>query len=185
MREVERRIQIAVIDEKWRDHLYEIDQLRGGIGLRAYGQRDPLLEYKAEAFRMFEELIQGVEEDTLRYLFRVQPAPPPGNAPRPSAPRPTVVAGAPRVAAPRVVREQHAAASGFAAGQAAALDQEERGNGDSAPAPRPAAGRAAGQAGGAAGGPRTVVHAQPKIGRNEPCPCGSGKKYKKCCGVNL
>jgi preprotein translocase subunit SecA len=180
MREIERRVQLMVLDEKWRDHLYEIDQLRGGIGLRAYGQRDPLLEYKQEAFRMFEELVTAIEEDTVRFLFRVRPAPAAGPARPPAglAARQPVAAGA--------MRAQHAgAASAFGAPTVA-------GTGVRSAAAPTAAGRTATLAQGPprpSGPPpgtpqRTVVRAQPKIGRNEPCPCGSGKKYKKCCGVN-
>ncbi len=178
MREVERRIQIMVIDEKWRDHLYEIDQLRGGIGLRAYGQKDPLLEYKAEAYRMFEELMSSVEEDTIRYLFRVMPAPVPGAGAQPMH-RPALAGGgvAPKTSAR--IQEQHSGVSAYQGGSAPAA--EEAGGGSTATM---TAGRPPRSAGPPPAGSRTVVRSQPKIGRNEPCPCGSGKKYKKCCGQN-
>ncbi len=160
MREIERWVQINIIDQKWRDHLYEVDQLRGGIGLRAYAQKDPLLEYKTEAYRMFRELITGIETDTVRYLFRVMPAVPQRSPARP------VQNGA--------MHAVHAEAGVFGRGGAG------QGAADTpSPSGRPAPPRQA-----PAPGPRTVRRDAPKIGRNEPCPCGSGKKYKKCCGLN-
>ena len=75
MRELERHLFLCTIDEHWRDHLYELDHLKGGIGLRAYGQRDPLIEYKKEAFALFEALLDEVDEDFVQRLFRVQLAP--------------------------------------------------------------------------------------------------------------
>jgi preprotein translocase subunit SecA len=205
MREVERRIQIAVIDEKWRDHLYEIDQLRGGIGLRAYGQKDPLLEYKAEAYRMFEELVASVEEDTVRYMFRVMPAQPsqpaagPRAVARPSASggraqQPSIVGGpSQREPAMRSARTMHGEASAFGGSAPPPPEEEEvavTGGARAGGPGRATRGRGVPIRGGPAGGPapapagRTVVRTQPKVGRNENCPCGSGLKYKKCCGAN-
>jgi preprotein translocase subunit SecA len=84
MREIERRVLLSVIDEKWRDHLHEIDILKEGIYLRAYAQKDPLLEYKGEGFRAFEEMMGTIESETVRLLFRVVPmqAPMPAAHPR-------------------------------------------------------------------------------------------------------
>ena len=177
MREVERRIQLMVIDEKWRDHLFEIDHLRGGIGLRAYAQRDPLLEYKAEAFRMFEELIVGIEEDTVRYLFRVMPAA--ASAPAVRVPHPT-----PRPVARMQTMHQGTSAFGAGATPVAEAGEAAADHGmapGTRPGPAPRRSRPGGSPGEGAG--RTIVRTQPKVGRNEPCPCGSGKKYKKCCGA--
>ncbi len=161
MREVERRILLAVIDEKWRDHLHEMDILKEGIYLRAYAQKDPLLEYKAEAYRMFEEMMRAVESDTVKYLYRVTPVLP-GQAPpggeRAPAPRLAAARLPVRRAEPAAGEEVHASVSAYDAGSASA---------------RPAAPRKA----------RTIVRNEPKVGRNDPCPCGSGKKYKKCCGA--
>jgi preprotein translocase subunit SecA len=146
-REVERQVYLRVIDDHWKDHLYEIDLLRGGIGLRAYGQKDPLLEYKAEAYTMFETLMHQIAEDTLRLLFRVQvqTAPPP------------------MPAAPSGGQATHTQVGGFAPPVAAGAGVR----------PAPAApGRGA-----------AIARGVPKVGRNDLCPCGSGRKYKHCHGA--
>jgi preprotein translocase subunit SecA len=150
MREIERHVYLFTVDEHWRDHLYELDHLKGGIGLRAYGQRDPLIEYKKEAYALFETLVREVREEFVQRLFRVQLTP----EVRPTVPQPRV---------PRVMQTQHAEAQSFGGGGAAA-----GGEGAAAPAESAAAPAA----------PR--VHDGPVVGRNDPCPCGSGKKYKKC-----
>jgi preprotein translocase subunit SecA len=122
LRQVERSVMLSVIDNKWREHLSEMDYLRAGIGLRAMGQRDPLSEYQREAYDMFAEMVDSVKRDTVRYLFHVELAQP-KTAPQRVAPDPT-------------------------------------GNGQ-----------------------RKPVSVSDKIGRNDPCPCGSGKKYKRCHGA--
>ena len=163
MRQVERHLYLRTIDECWKDHLYEIDQLKGGIGLRAYGQKDPLLEYKGEAYRMFVELIDRIRDELIageHRLFRVvvRPSAPP-EPPRRREPAMTAVhaqAGA--------FGQPEAAASGFAGG--------------AAPPPPPRTPAPEGPP-----RPRTIVREGPKVGRNDPCPCGSGKKYKKCHGI--
>ncbi len=157
MRDLERHLYLYTLDEHWRDHLYELDHLKGGIGLRAYGQRDPLIEYKREAYTLFETLMTEVREDFVQRLFRVQLAPEAVRA----------IEQQPR--APRHVQTQHAETQAFGGGLAPAGDEagEERGG----RAGRPSAGPAP-------AGP--VVRTGPRVGRNDPCPCGSGKKYKKC-----
>ena len=145
MRELERWLYLGALDEHWRDHLYELDHLKGGIGLRAYGQRDPLIEYKKEAFALFEILLDDVREAFVSRLFRVQLAP---DAPRPEP-----------LPAPRRTVAQHAEAEAFGGAPRSSEPAE------APPAP-------------AAGAP--VRHSGPRVGRNDPCPCGSGKKYKKC-----
>jgi preprotein translocase subunit SecA len=155
MRELERHLYLFTLDEHWREHLHELDYLKGGIGLQAYGQRDPLVQYKKEAFTLFETMMSEVREDFVQRLFRVQL--------QPSAAR-QVIEEAPRV--PRQMVAQHAASDAFGgtpAGQ---------------PAPAAASGRAAEPARAAASA--APVRAMPRVGRNDPCPCGSGKKYKKC-----
>jgi preprotein translocase subunit SecA len=153
--DVARQIMLWTVDEKWRDHLYELDHLKGGIGLRAYGQKDPLLEYKREAFQLFETLLDDVHEESVRRLFRLQLA---------EAPR------VPERRAPRLTLH-HDAATAYGGGGAAAASggageaQAGAGPAREAPSGRPALRPARGQ---------------PRAGRNEPCPCGSGKKYKKC-----
>jgi len=150
LRDLERHLYLYTMDEHWRDHLYELDHLKGGINLRAYGQRDPLIEYKKEAFALFETLQRETREDFVQRLFRVQLAPEAEQVVR-QTPRP-----------PRQIVAQHAAADGFAAGAGGAEPAAE-----AAPAPR--------------SGPMAApVQASPRVGRNDPCPCGSGKKYKKC-----
>jgi preprotein translocase subunit SecA len=153
LRDLERHLFLRVLDDHWRDHLYELDHLKGGIGLRAYGQRDPLVEYKREAFALFETLLDEVNEDFVSHLFRVQLAP---EAMQVMAQRPR----------PRQTTELHEAAVAFGGGPA-----PEGAEAGPAPARSPADG----------GAPRPApVHTAPRVGRNDPCPCGSGKKYKKC-----
>jgi preprotein translocase subunit SecA len=155
LRELERHVYLFTLDEHWRDHLYELDGLKGGIGLRAYGQRDPLIEYKKEAFTLFQTLLRDVREEFVERLFRVQLAP-------------EVMREVERRPAPRQLVAQHAeAGSAFAA--------------VAAPAGAGQAPEGAGRAPSATM-TRAPVHVQPRAGRNDPCPCGSGKKYKKCHG---
>ncbi|MFA5161585.1 MAG: preprotein translocase subunit SecA [Elusimicrobiales bacterium] len=132
---VERMLLLQLIDHSWKSHLYELDQLQKSIGLRAYGQKDPLIEYQKESFGMYQSMMARVRDQMVDYLFKIQPppkprpaeeTPPPENAPQPRAPRPAA-----------------------------------------RPERKPAA--------------KSAPEA-PKTGRNDPCPCGSGKKYKKCCG---
>jgi preprotein translocase subunit SecA len=152
-REIERRVMLSVIDEKWRDHLYEMDMLKEGIGLRAWGQKDPLIEYKREAFGAFEAMMGGLGEDVMRRLFRVSIIPAPTDGPR-AVP---VALRAPRPSEPVGVRESHTPLPVFSAARPAM------------PAPRQST---------------TPIKSENRVGRNDPCPCGSGKKYKKCHGVN-
>jgi preprotein translocase subunit SecA len=166
MPDVERWVLLGVIDERWRDHLHEIDILKEGIYLRAYAQKDPLLEYKGEAFRMFEEIMTAVEADTVKRLFRVVPARPVETVPSAEAARrlepaaPVLAGGVPQRRPASSARvEQKASVSAYSG----------------APGPEGAPDPGAGKV-------RQVVRTEPKVGRNDPCPCGSGKKYKKCCG---
>ena len=150
MRQIERFAILRVIDDRWRAHLYEMDQMKEGIGLRAYGQKDPLLEYKGEGFRMFKEMLGMIDEQALEFIFKAQVTMEP--------PQPV------RRRAPAALTAVHQSAEGMGyigAGQA-----------PSAPAP-PKPGK-----------PQPIVLEQ-KVGRNDPCPCGSGKKYKKCHGVDM
>ena len=133
MRQYERLILLNVLDAHWKDHLLAMDQLKEGIGLRGYGQRDPLVEYKKESFATFEQMMDGIEEQSLRYLYLLQP-----------------------VEDRDKVREME---------RRQRKQEMVMGPAEEEPQPR-----------------RPVVRG-PKIGRNEPCPCGSGKKYKKCCAL--
>ena len=127
LRELERVILLKVIDHKWMDHIDDMDQLRQGIGLQAYGQRDPLVEYKFTGYDMFDEMSNAIREETAGALLHVK-------------------------VEQKIEREQVAKVTGT-------------NKDDSAPK-----------------GP--YVRKTAKIGRNDPCPCGSGKKYKQCCGSN-
>jgi len=135
MRWLERRIILDIVDTQWKDHLLSLDHLKEGIGLRGYGQKDPLVEFKKEAFTLFEEMMDRIDSETIRYLFLIQPAKPEDEA---------------REIERRQRRQQQQLQ--YQTGPA------------QAEAPKP-------------------VRAGAKIGRNDPCPCGSGKKYKKCCGT--
>ena len=126
-REVERVILLRVVDQKWMDHIDNMDHLKQGIGLRAYKQMDPIQAYQMEGSAMFEEMIEGIKIDTLKFLFHIQIQKP--------------------VERERVAEETSASHGG---------DEGEAKN--------------------------QTVRNEPKIGRNDPCPCGSGKKYKNCCG---
>ena len=152
-RELERHLYLYTLDEHWREHLHELDNLKGGIGLRAYGQRDPLIEYKKEAFTLFETMMEETREEFVSRFFRVQLQPSAAQEVLAEAPPP-----------PRHMVAQHAEAQAF--GGAPAPDaSEQAGHGVGAPASAQAA--------------QPARHA-PRVGRNDPCWCGSGKKYKKC-----
>ncbi len=136
MRWLERRIILDIVDTQWKDHLLTLDHLKEGIGLRGYGQKDPLVEFKKEAFTLFEDMMGRIDTETVRYLFLVQPAKPEDEA-------------------KEIERRQR-------------RQQQEMQF----------------QAGAAQAEPPKPVRTGAKVGRNDPCPCGSGKKYKKCHGVN-
>jgi len=166
MAQLERTVLLSVMDAKWKDHLYMMDALREGIHLRAYGQRDPLVEYQREAYAMFQDMIASIKAESLELLLRVQPV---------AEARPV------SVFAKTPVTELHP----DAAEAARILPQRpvEVGSGlgalgsgqlPPAPSPQPPAT--------VRSQPASVMRAGPKVGRNEPCPCGSGLKYKRCHG---
>ena len=165
LRDLERFVMLRVIDTRWMDHLLEMDYLREGIGLRAMGQRDPLVEYKSEAYEMFSTLVATINEDFLRTILHIQvvedtaPRAPIGNPMSYSAPSETSIF------------------KGTA--EAAAM------SGVSGPSPEQIA-QASANAGGAKAATVVKDKADPwtNVGRNDPCPCGSGLKYKKCHGAN-
>src|SRR5829696_2600211 len=173
MRYLERQILLQIIDNRWREHLYEMDYLREGIHLRGFAQIDPLVAYKNEGFGMFEELMASIWEEFVRVIFHVEVNIEPAQAEqlfgREEEAREVQYAGGPAAEQPSAIGEARAAGAATAGAGAAA----------------PAA-AAAGAGNGAAEGvnPATVVKTdQEKIGRNDPCWCGSGKKYKKCHGA--
>jgi preprotein translocase subunit SecA len=173
MRYHERMIMLSVIDAQWKDHLRDMDHLKEGIGLRGYGQHDPLVEYKRESFDMFEAMMQRFQEETTRYLYLMQ------ILERPSDP------GQPRSAG---AQGQGPGEGGGAGGNgrrppravATSVDDLEE-------AFQRKKRRELDQARMAGSGEfqqiQQVVRGQAKVGRNDPCPCGSGRKYKKCCGA--
>jgi preprotein translocase subunit SecA len=178
MRYHERMIMLSVLDQQWKDHLLNMDHLKEGIGLRGYGQKDPLVEYKRESFDMFEAMMQRFQEDTVRYLYLMQiiggvsqAGGPPDQDQGGPAGVPVVRSGGgtdgngkrpPRTVATSMDDLEEA----FQRRKRRELEQARMaGAGDRQPVQR-------------------VVRSGAKIGRNDPCPCGSGKKYKKCCGAN-
>ncbi|MGE5736898.1 MAG: preprotein translocase subunit SecA [Acidobacteriota bacterium] len=174
MRHHERMIMLSVLDSQWKDHLLSMDHLREGIGLRGYGQHDPVVEYKRESFDMFEEMMKRFQEDTVRYLYLMQILERPVESV-------TVNAGAegtaPALEPARADqdgnghRRRNVSTSvddleeAFQRRKRRELEQARMaGSGEYQPV-------------------QQVVRGGDKIGRNDPCPCGSGKKYKKCCGA--
>jgi preprotein translocase subunit SecA len=168
LRRVERDIMLQIVDAQWKDHLYSLDHLKEGIGLRGYGQRDPLVEYKKESFELFQAMKDRIEEEMVRYLWRLTPLPPAGEGEAEAAPR------APRRPPSPPPMTLHgpstptrspfgAIASSGSASAVAAPPRPARTGGDDTV--------------------RQVKREEPKVGRNDPCPCGSGKKYKKCHGA--
>jgi preprotein translocase subunit SecA len=165
LRRVERDIMLQVADAQWKDHLYSLDHLKEGIGLRGYGQRDPLVEYKKESFALFTAMRDRVDEEMIRYLWRLRPVLQEEAAPSLRAPA--------RRASPLIFNDPSQQASPFASSPAAP-----RGASAVAERPRPA------RVGGDDAEVKTVRRDAPKVGRNDPCWCGSGKKFKKCHGLN-
>ena len=169
MRHHERIIMLSVLDQQWKDHLLSMDHLREGIGLRGYGQHDPLVEYKRESFDMFEAMMERFEEETVRYLYLMQVIEAP---PRP-APQPVIESGnGDAVAVLGAASKRLRRAATTMDDMEAEFQRRKRRELDQA--------RLAG--GGSQGPVQQVVRGE-KVGRNDPCPCGSGKKYKKCCGA--
>jgi preprotein translocase subunit SecA len=151
LRWFERVIMLQTIDQQWKDHLLMLDHVKEGIGLRGYGQRDPLVEYKRESFTLFEELWNRATEEMVRMVYLLKPV---------TQEEEKELLGA---RARRQQQQQQAQRATYSAGMdsAAGGEAERR----------------------TAAAVKTAVRTVPKVGRNEPCPCGSGKKYKKCCGT--
>jgi preprotein translocase subunit SecA len=171
----QRMLMLQIVDSQWKDHLYSLDHLKEGIGLRGYGQRDPLVEYKKESYQMFQGLMDRIDEEILRWTFLYQPV----AAPEP-APEPALDAGLERAAAAGRAARAPEADLGLAA-----VKRVPRNLSFNDPSASPSAFARAAQPREASGGTdevHTVKREGPKVGRNDPCPCGSGKKYKKCHG---
>jgi preprotein translocase subunit SecA len=153
---IEKMVALQVIDEKWKDHLREMDDLKEGIHLRAYGQKDPLVEYKTEGFRMFMELLDLVSGEIVTTVFRLFPAPA----------QPVPMRGPARP--PQQVRLTHESSTGMGL-----QTGRPTGEGPGAPPEERSPAKA---------GKQQPIQVGPKVGRNDPCPCGSGKKFKQCHG---
>jgi preprotein translocase subunit SecA len=170
MRETERMIWLHVIDQQWKDNLLSMDHLKEGIGMRAYGQKDPLIEYKKEAFAIFQDMMDRIEDETVRFLFFLQAV----HGERPATPF-----------------EEEWVAEGEVAGGVNGASGEDRKKAQESliDLTRNIERKKAREmemlqfAGGEAKPAEGPVIKGAKIGRNDPCPCGSGKKYKKCCGA--
>ena len=171
MRETERIVMLQVIDNQWKDHLLSMDHLKEGIGIRAYGQKDPLVEYKKESYELFTAMMDRIEDETVRYLFFLQVST--GTGPvlpfpdedeeeaeeedgsrRPTRPSSSGWPPSPPWRTSRATSSARRSARWPSCSSWAATARQRSGAG-----------------GGGA-----------KVGRNDPCPCGSGKKYKKCHG---
>jgi preprotein translocase subunit SecA len=176
MRYHERMVMLSVLDGLWKDHLLEMDHLKEGIGLRGYAQQDPLVAYKKESFDMFEVMMTRFQEDTARFLFRMQIVGPDGE-PFTEAPKlERTVPAAPPVASAAQLPPPIAVPTRAPSTTIDALEKEfERKKQRELEAAR--------FAGAAGSSEPTQRHAGSKVGRNDPCPCGSGKKYKKCHGA--
>ena len=177
MRALERYILLQIIDDRWREHLHDMDYLREGIHLRGFAQIDPLVAYKNEGFEMFTSLIAAIWEEFARYIFHVE------------------------VAVEEEQQEQRGPAWGMSGSTSSSTGSYNYAGGTAADQPSALAAAAAG--GGVPGGiaeaaefaaeaaaelPAPVetvrLSDEERVGRNDPCPCGSGKKYKKCHGAN-
>jgi preprotein translocase subunit SecA len=170
MRHHERIIMLSVLDQQWKDHLLSMDHLREGIGLRGYGQHDPLVEYKRESFDMFEAMMERFEEDTVRYLYLMQVIEAPQQRPAPA--RVTAGGDFTGETTGSFSTDQRGRAVTSMDDMEEAFQRRKRRELEQA--------RMAGA--GEAQAVQQVVRGE-KVGRNDPCPCGSGKKYKKCCGA--
>ena len=155
MRQIEKYAVLSVIDQKWREHLREIDSLREGINLRAYGQKDPLLEYKQEAYKLFVELLGEIEHETLSLAFKLFPLTEAESKEIEALQRQTAMKQERLVAQHAEIESAYDIIESEGEGSLPGVDIHEN---------------------------RQPVRVEEKPGRNDPCPCGSGKKYKNCHG---
>jgi preprotein translocase subunit SecA len=177
LRETERMVMLNVIDNQWKDHLLSMDHLKEGIGLRGYGQKDPLVEYKKESFKMFQDMMDRIEDETVRFLFFMQPY----EEHRHAEPLPY----------PEIedfddedgASQTHNGASNGTGDPKAAQAFEDFTRNIQRKKEKELADLQFVGGDGSANGEQQPVIKGPKTGRNDPCPCGSGKKYKKCHGV--
>jgi preprotein translocase subunit SecA len=167
-REVEKAIALHTIDTCWQEHLHEIDELKDGIGFVGVGGKNPLIEYKKGAYDMFESLIGRIAQETLRNLFQLRIDT--GADSLQSSGQPGRISAVHRDATNMGFRGVEQAPTGGAPGQPVNSPSQLRGSGGGSDEGQTAR--------------QPIVREQPKVGRNAPCPCGSGKKYKQCHGVN-
>jgi preprotein translocase subunit SecA len=171
LQRVERDIMLQIVDVQWKDHLYSLDHLKEGIGLRGYGQRDPLVEYKRESFQMFQAMKDRIDEEMVRTCGGC------GRSSPTRAGRGRSRRGRPRLDVRRPVmtlNEPGEPVGAFAGARRAGRRRRAE--------PLRARPRASG---GDDAPVKTMRREEPKVGRNDPCPCGSGKKYKKCHGAGV
>ena len=183
----ERMIMLQIVDSQWKDHLYALDHLKEGIGLRGYGQRDPLVEYKKESFAMFQALMDRIDEEILRWVFLYQAVAPPEEAEqgsRDEPPGPPTRAAEPRRAQQPSMRAREPEMA-LAGARPMPRNLTFNNPGELLSGSRSALGAAEPEEahGGNDAAVETVRREGKKVGRNDPCPCGSGKKYKKCHGA--
>jgi preprotein translocase subunit SecA len=179
MREAERNIMLHVIDDQWKDHLLSMDHLKEGIGLRGYGQKDPLVEYKKESYTLFQDMMDRIEDETVRYLYFLRFEQSPGSLPFASDDSEYDDDGAEeernRITQSKAAEEQQRIAAQSAVQDMTRNIQKQH--------ERELKDLQFGAANGSGAANKTVSNGGPKVGRNDPCPCGSGKKYKKCHGA--
>ena len=186
MRWLERRIILDVVDSQWKDHLLSLDHLKEGIGLRGYAQKDPIVEFKKEAFVLFEDMMARIDNETIRYLYhiQIQQGEQPG---QPAQPRPEPPRG-PQSSGQALQQRTGGAQAAVASAAARASEPPPQRLPDVARQLERKQQRQQKdlqyQTGAAQAEPPKPVRAAAKVGRNDPCPCGSGKKYKKCHGIN-
>jgi len=176
LRQAEQIIMLNVVDNQWKDHLLSMDHLKEGIGLRSYGQKDPLIEYKKESFTMFQDMMDRIEDETIKYLFFMR-----------------IETGMPPLPYPEIVEPEDEELNGTETRELSEeeIEEQQRKNQQSVlDLTRNIQRRKDKEladlqfsSGDGAGESKTVSHKGPKVGRNELCPCGSGKKYKKCHGA--
>ena len=142
MRELERVVILKVVDQKWMDHIDDMDELKNGIGLRAYAQKDPVVQYRLEGADMFDDMIEDLKDDVAKIMLNIEK------------------------------RDENAQREETAEITGAGLEDTAINLVDGTVKPKEG------------GLNKTVIKTEPKVGRNDPCPCGSGKKYKNCCGKN-
>jgi preprotein translocase subunit SecA len=187
MREAERMVMLNVIDNQWKDHLLSMDHLKEGIGLRGYGQKDPLIEYKKESFTLFQDMMDRIEDETIRYLFFLQvtsgggPGDGDGSGGSDGRPRPVLPFSDEEEEEEESDEEALVGASSDQRRAAQATVQDFTRNIQRKKEKEMAELQFAGGASGTVEKKQAI--SDKKAGRNDPCPCGSGKKYKKCCGA--